>query len=312
MSPAGNSLRIRCRNFPGLVNCTSIDMYFTWPEDALSSVSNYFLKSKDLPDEQRPAIENVIVKVHLSIFEYSKEFERKMKRKNHATPKNFLDYINTYTSMLDKMRKGIERSVNRLETGLVKLRDASVRVDVMSKELEIKKVEVDAKKSEVESMIEDLQTKTQIVTTQQVQVSEKKADLEIREKEILEEKKKATEALDEAKPAVEMAKEALSVLDAKKLGEVKGYKEPPKLIMNTCMCILILKPLGAETPLESEEWEGCKRMLTRLSIKTLFDYEVSNITKAMYTKITNNYLNKQDFNATEVKNVSIAAGNLFS
>ena len=88
---------------------------------------------------------------------------------------------------------------------------------------------------------------------------------------ILEEKKKATEALDEAKPAVEMAKEALSVLDAKKLGEVKGYKEPPKLIMNTCMCILILKPLGAETPLESEEWEGCKRMLTRLSIKTLFE-----------------------------------------
>lgn len=311
MSPAGNSLRIRCRNFPGLVNCTSIDMYFTWPEDALSSVANHFLKTKDLPDELRPTLEGHIVKVHLSITDYSKDFERKMKRKNHATPKNFLDYINTYINMLYKMRKEIDRNVNRLETGLVKLKDATIRVDEMSKELEIKKVEVDSKKAEVEAMIEDLQEKTAIVTTQQVQVSEKKAELEIREVEITEERKKATEALEEAKPAVERAKEALLVLDSKKLGEVKGYKEPPNPIRNTCMCILILKPLGAETPPESEEWEGCKRMLTKLSIKTLMDYEVSNITKAMATKITNNYLSKPEFTAAEVLGVSVAAGNLF-
>ncbi|OMJ92498.1 hypothetical protein SteCoe_4738 [Stentor coeruleus] len=311
MSPAGDTLRIRCRNFPGLVNSTSIDMYFTWPEDALSSVANYFLKTKDLPDESRASIEKHIVDVHLSISNFSKEFERKMKRKNHATPKNFLDYINTYVNMLYKMRKDIDRNVNRLETGLVKLRDAEVKVDVMSKELEIKKVEVDSKKAEVEAMIEDLQVKTQIVTTQQVQVSEKKADLEIREKEILEEKKKATEALDEAKPALERAKEALAVLDAKKLGEVKGYKEPPKAIMNTCMCILILKPLGDETPPESEEWEGCKRMLTKLSIKTLIEFDATKIQKNQAQKVQN-YLNKPDFVEDEVTKVSIAAGNLFA
>ena len=312
MSPAGQGLRIRCRNFPGLVNCTSIDMYFTWPKDALSSVANHFLKTKDLPEELRETLESHIVKVHLSIYDYSKEFERKMKRKNHATPKNFLDYISTYITMLYKMRKDIDRNVNRLETGLVKLKEAAIRVDVMSKELEIKKVEVDSKKSEVEIMIADLQEKTQFVTTQQVQVSEKKTELEISEKEIMIEKKKATEALEEARPAMERAKEALLVLDPKKLGEVRGYKEPPKPIMNTCMCILILKPLGAETPPESEEWEGCKRMLTKLSIKVLADYEVKNITKSMYTKITNTYLNKPEFNNAEVGNVSVAAGNLFS
>lgn len=35
MSPAGDTLRIRCRNFPGLISSTSIDWYFPWPEDAL-------------------------------------------------------------------------------------------------------------------------------------------------------------------------------------------------------------------------------------------------------------------------------------
>jgi len=39
MSPAGNNLRIRCRNFPGLVSNTCIDWFFSWPEEALVSVA---------------------------------------------------------------------------------------------------------------------------------------------------------------------------------------------------------------------------------------------------------------------------------
>jgi dynein heavy chain len=53
MSPAGDKLRIRCRNFPGLVSNTSIDWFFPWPEEALTSVANYFMKDVDLPVENR-------------------------------------------------------------------------------------------------------------------------------------------------------------------------------------------------------------------------------------------------------------------
>ena len=31
MSPAGDTLRVRCRNFPGLISNTSIDWFFQWP-----------------------------------------------------------------------------------------------------------------------------------------------------------------------------------------------------------------------------------------------------------------------------------------
>jgi dynein heavy chain len=44
MSPAGDTLRIRCRNFPGLISNTSIDWYFSWPEEALISVCDFYLK----------------------------------------------------------------------------------------------------------------------------------------------------------------------------------------------------------------------------------------------------------------------------
>ena len=37
MSPSGDSLRIRCRNFPGMVSQCVIDWFYTWPEDAISA-----------------------------------------------------------------------------------------------------------------------------------------------------------------------------------------------------------------------------------------------------------------------------------
>jgi dynein heavy chain len=48
MSPVGDTLRIRCRQFPSLVNCCTLDWFSRWPEEALLFVSREFLK--DLPD----------------------------------------------------------------------------------------------------------------------------------------------------------------------------------------------------------------------------------------------------------------------
>jgi len=67
MSPAGDNLRIRCRNFPGMVSNTSIDWFFGWPEEALTSVANYFLKDVDIQSDQRENIVCQIVMVHTSV-----------------------------------------------------------------------------------------------------------------------------------------------------------------------------------------------------------------------------------------------------
>lgn len=49
MSPVGDTLRSRCRNFPGLVNNAIIDWFMPWPEQALFAVATSFL-SKEVHD----------------------------------------------------------------------------------------------------------------------------------------------------------------------------------------------------------------------------------------------------------------------
>ena len=47
-SPVGSTLRVRARKFPAIVNCTNIDWFHEWPEEALISVSSRFLSEVDL------------------------------------------------------------------------------------------------------------------------------------------------------------------------------------------------------------------------------------------------------------------------
>lgn len=42
MSPVGEALRTRCRNFPGLVNNTVIDWFEAWPEQVPCTVVLYY------------------------------------------------------------------------------------------------------------------------------------------------------------------------------------------------------------------------------------------------------------------------------
>lgn len=44
MSPIGDSLRVRCRQFPSLVDCCTLDWFSSWPEEALLSVANKLLR----------------------------------------------------------------------------------------------------------------------------------------------------------------------------------------------------------------------------------------------------------------------------
>ena len=65
-SPIGASLRNRCRNFPSLVNCTTIDWFSEWPKDALESVAEQFLADIEMEEDVRKSCVFMVQNFHTS------------------------------------------------------------------------------------------------------------------------------------------------------------------------------------------------------------------------------------------------------
>jgi len=65
MSPVGDILRIRCRMFPSLVNCCTLDWFDNWPEEALLNVSKRFISKIDqLKPEEKQNLSEMFMTVH--------------------------------------------------------------------------------------------------------------------------------------------------------------------------------------------------------------------------------------------------------
>ena len=154
MSPVGETLRMRCRSFPGMVNNTVIDWFVPWPTQALLSVANVFLAEEDLPAECRQGIVQHMVMVHNNVMTRSDDFRAQLKRNNYVTPKNYLDFISNYRAVLKDERRKIDQLIQRLDGGLSKLVQAATEVDAMSIKLQVAQVEVAKKSAEVKTMLE--------------------------------------------------------------------------------------------------------------------------------------------------------------
>ena len=65
-----------------------------------------------MPDQHREPVVSHIVMVHQLVGEFSRMFQQKLRRNNYVTPKNYLDFINTYSKLLDEKDKFILAQVH--------------------------------------------------------------------------------------------------------------------------------------------------------------------------------------------------------
>jgi len=309
MSPSGETLRVRCRNFPGLVSGCVIDWFFPWPADALQSVAKYFLQDEAFSEEQRQNIVDHMVIVHQGVIDASEKFYFELRRHNYVTPKNFLDYISNYRGCTKEKKRSLNESIKRLTGGLTKLEEAEVSVDALSKELASKKVVVDRKTKDCQAMIDDINEKQTVAAEQQDAAEIKKKELEESNVIIVAQKAKADEQLQEALPALEAAAEALDNLDKNDITEIKAFASPPPAVAAVCMCVVCLKPTGTED--DSAGWKGAKAMIGQSNfLQSLKTFDKDGITEKMIRKVKA-YFRDPEFNMENMKKISKAGAGLF-
>jgi len=95
MNPIGEEFRTRMRNFPSIINCSAIDWFHAWPEEALLEVAKdkfeglkLELGGKDQEDEYIKKLIKLCPYVHTCVKNICGRFEKSTKRVVHITPKS--------------------------------------------------------------------------------------------------------------------------------------------------------------------------------------------------------------------------------
>ncbi|RXN25582.1 dynein heavy chain axonemal [Labeo rohita] len=300
MSPVGDSFRSRCRMFPSLVNCCTIDWFVQWPREALLSVSQTFFQNVEFgSEEMKQCFSEMCVEIHVSVTDMAERFYSELRRHYYTTPTSYLELINLYLSMLGEKRQQLQAARDRVKNGLTKLLETNELVDKMKQDLSALEPVLAQKSIDVSALMEKLAVDQENADQVRRVVKEDEALAKVKAEETQAIADDAQRDLDEALPALESANKALNALDKADISEIRVFTKPPDLVMTVMEAVCIL--LNNKT-----DWASAKQLLGDGNfLKKLMDYDKDNIKPQILQKLQK-YITNPDFVPDKVEKVSKA------
>ena len=298
MSPLGEAFRNRLRNFPALVNNTTIDWFTNWPAEALLSVGKSIIETANLGLGDTLEQSVVMFKtIHTTVEDSSVTYYEMMRRRNWVTPTSYLELLSSFGKLIKSKRVEIATKRDRLQIGLDKLSQTGELVSVMQKELEVLAPQLVVTQKEVAEMmvIITADKASAAITKDAVEVEEAKANVMAAASKAIADDAEAD--LAEAIPALKEAVKCLDALQKADIDEVKSLKTPPGgvvLTIKVCCLMFGVKPIkknDPDTPGKKIEdyWDAGKNNLlsdAKAFILSLKDYDKDNIPDKVIKAIT--------------------------
>ncbi|XP_025032740.1 dynein heavy chain 17, axonemal-like, partial [Python bivittatus] len=312
-SPVGSTLRVRARKFPAVVNCTAIDWFHEWPEDALVSVSARFLEEiEGIEPEVKTSISLFMSYVHTTVNEMSKIYLATERRYNYTTPKTFLEQIKLYQNLLAKKRKELIAKIERLENGLMKLQSTASQVDDLKAKLAVQELELKHKNEDADKLIQVVGIETDKVSREKAIADEEELKVQVINMNVSEKQRACETDLAKAEPALIAAQEALDTLNKNNLTELKSFGSPPEAVVNVTAAVMILTAPGGKIP-KDRSWKAAKTMMGKVDtfLDSLKKYDKEHIPEPCL-KAFKPFQNDPTFDPEFILSKSTAASGLCS
>ncbi|XP_077869744.1 dynein beta chain, ciliary-like [Saccoglossus kowalevskii] len=310
-SPVGTTLRVRSRKFPAVVNCTCIDWFHEWPQQALNSVSQRFLEDIELlTPELKVSIAEFMAYVHTSVNDISKMYLQNEKRYNYTTPKSFLEQIKLYDSLLQMKSKELTGKMERLENGLTKLQSTASQVDDLKAKLAAQEVELKQKNEDADKLIQRVGIETEKVSKEKMIADEEEKKVAVINEEVSKKQRDCEADLAKAEPALIAAQEALNTLNKNNLTELKSFGSPPGAVVNVVAGVMVLLAPNGKIP-KDRSWKAGKVMMGKVDsfLDQLVNYDKENIHENCL-KAIRPYIDNPEFDADFIRSKSAAAAGL--
>ncbi|CAG9321581.1 unnamed protein product [Blepharisma stoltei] len=320
MSPIGDTLKSRLRQFPSLVNCCTIDWFSEWPSEALSDVAAHFMEEEGFSGYTQ-GLKNaskVCVYFHQSVRELSQEYLQEYRRYNYVTPTHYLQLLNNLKNLFRIKEETTIKLKNKYSQGIYQLNQAQQHVEKLREDLIALKPILEQKTVAAEQIVQQIQKEnedadqTRIIVESEQQASQEQAAKAERIK------KECEEALAIALPELESAIKALDTLKREDLNLVKTMQHPPDPIRLTLEALAIMcgesptrvKDTSDKNNYILDYFETGKRMLNNPKfIKKLKKFNRDALTDTAINPLTE-YMDNPKFQPSMVKNASSAAEGL--
>ena len=310
-SPVGSTLRVRGRMFPAVINCTSIDWFHEWPEEALISVSTTFLEDLDLLEgEYKQSVAEFMAYVQLTCNEKSKQYLANDRRYNYTTPKSFLEQIELYKKLLGLKNNELQQKMDRLLNGLLKLQSTSSQVDDLKAKLASQEIELKQKNEDADKLIQKVGVETEKVSKEKEIADAEEVKVDGINKEVTIKASDCERDLAKAEPALIAAQAALDTLNKNNLTELKSFGQPPPAVINVVAGVLVLLSPPNKIP-KDRGWKAGKLLMAKVDqfLDQLINYDKENIHESNL-KAIEPFLANPEFDAEFVKSKSLAAAGL--
>ncbi|XP_023561192.1 dynein heavy chain 9, axonemal [Octodon degus] len=312
-SPVGNKLRVRSRKFPAILNCTAIDWFQEWPQQALESVSLRFLQNThSIEPTVKQSISKFMAFVHTSVNHTSQAYLSNEQHYNYTTPKSFLEFIRLYQSLLHRNEKELKSKMERLENGLLKLHSTSAQVDDLKAKLATQEIELKQKNEAADKLIQVVGMETEKVSREKAIADAEEQKVALIMLEVKQKQKDCEEDLAKAEPALMAAQEALNTLNKTNLTELKSFGSPPPAVSNVSAAVMVLMAPGGKVP-KDRSWKAAKVTMAKVDsfLDSLINFNKENIHENCL-KAIRPYLQDPEFNPEFVASKSYAAAGLCS
>lgn len=317
VSPVGDSLKNRIRNFPSIVNCTNIIYFKQWPQQALEHVAENSLQDLFLPAETQSSLVKGCKYFHETAMKISKQYREIEGRFNYVTPSSYLELIKLFKLLLARQKTKIENFIQNYKTGVHKLLITAEKVKVLEAQLIEKKPILIQMNEETSKLAEEIKAQALAMepTKQQVEKEEALVNERVKEAELINEE--CEKDLSKAKPKLKQAEDALDTLDANDINLLKAMLKPPETVrlVFEALCVLYkLAPIPAPFAKNPKDkipsyWETSKKLINEKDfLKNMINFDKNNIDEDAMKKIREKYISRTtDFNPKRVEKASSAA-----
>ncbi|KAK7195048.1 dynein heavy chain [Novymonas esmeraldas] len=290
MSPVGDQFRTRCRQFPSLTNCCSVDWFDEWPREALEGVARRLLQDMAgvVPAGFHEMLPRLCVDVHAATTEMAQQYYDELRRRYYITPTSYLEFIETYKALLQSRRTRVEAQLAQVENGTEKMRETEETITKMKAEIEVKRPQLEKASAETQAVVADLKVRQAKAAEVQVQVRAQQESATAQQHDASQIAMEANGRLAEAKPIIDRAKAALDTIQASDLNELRSFANPPSAVLKTtqaCMTMFEAKDFNGAWS-GNTDWKGAREFLShRPLLDMIRGYPTDNVKPIILTRV---------------------------